>query len=191
MVSSTLCPAVHILGSQNVYGRAEGIANHYWPWSVFSSYKAVRQMKHCSTSENFLFLWAAAHRGLWPIPAVSEPLPPGSKPLLAGSKPLFVGSVPIPASSEVLSAGSEALPISFETLSPTGPLPNHYQTNIISPIMKLVRQLVTMQYFYDFGFICLPSNSKAASKVLPATSEALLSAPYSCSTASEALSTTF
>ena len=30
MVSSTLCPAVHILGSQNVYGRAEGIADHYW-----------------------------------------------------------------------------------------------------------------------------------------------------------------
>ena len=27
MVSSTLCPAVHILGSQNVYGRAEGIAD--------------------------------------------------------------------------------------------------------------------------------------------------------------------
>ena len=26
MVSSTLCPAVHILGSQNMYGRAEGIA---------------------------------------------------------------------------------------------------------------------------------------------------------------------
>ena len=25
MVSSTLCPAVHILGSQNVYNRAEGI----------------------------------------------------------------------------------------------------------------------------------------------------------------------
>ena len=35
MVSSTLCPAVHILGSQNVYGRAEGIADHYWPWAVF------------------------------------------------------------------------------------------------------------------------------------------------------------
>ena len=32
MVSSTLCPAVHILGSQNVYGRAEDIADHYWPW---------------------------------------------------------------------------------------------------------------------------------------------------------------
>ena len=30
MVSSTLCPAVHILGSQNVYSRAEGIADHYW-----------------------------------------------------------------------------------------------------------------------------------------------------------------
>ena len=38
MVSSTLCPAVHILGSQNVYGRAEGIADHYWPWAVFSFY---------------------------------------------------------------------------------------------------------------------------------------------------------
>ena len=24
-------PAVHIVGSQNVYGRAEGIADHYWP----------------------------------------------------------------------------------------------------------------------------------------------------------------
>ena len=35
MVSSTLCPAMHILGSQNVYGRAEGIADHYWPWAVF------------------------------------------------------------------------------------------------------------------------------------------------------------
>ena len=32
MVSSTLCPAVHILGSQNVYGRAKGFADHYWPW---------------------------------------------------------------------------------------------------------------------------------------------------------------
>ena len=37
MVSSTLCPAVHILGSQNVYGRAEGITDHYWPWAVFLS----------------------------------------------------------------------------------------------------------------------------------------------------------
>ena len=37
MVSITLCPAVHILGSQNVYSRAEGIADHYWPWvSVIS-----------------------------------------------------------------------------------------------------------------------------------------------------------
>ena len=35
MVINTLCPAVHILVSQNVYGRAEGIADHYWPWAVF------------------------------------------------------------------------------------------------------------------------------------------------------------
>ena len=41
MVSSTLCPAVHILGSQNVYGRAEGIADHYWPWAVFLSYETL------------------------------------------------------------------------------------------------------------------------------------------------------
>ena len=39
MVSSTLCPAVHILGSQNVYGRAEDIADHYWPWVVFFQLK--------------------------------------------------------------------------------------------------------------------------------------------------------
>ena len=35
MVSSTVCPAVHILGSQNVYSRAVGIADHYGPWVVF------------------------------------------------------------------------------------------------------------------------------------------------------------
>ena len=35
MVSSTLCPDVHIFGSQNVYSRAEAIADHYWPWAVF------------------------------------------------------------------------------------------------------------------------------------------------------------
>ena len=43
MVSSTLCPAVHILGSQNVYSRAEVIADNYWPWAVFfplSSYSS-------------------------------------------------------------------------------------------------------------------------------------------------------
>ena len=43
MVSSTLCPAVHILGSQNVYGRAEGIADHYWPWAVFFKILKFRQ----------------------------------------------------------------------------------------------------------------------------------------------------
>ena len=35
MVSDTLCPAVHILGTINVYNRAEGITDHYWPWAVF------------------------------------------------------------------------------------------------------------------------------------------------------------
>ena len=35
MVSTTLSPAVYILGPQNVYSRAEGIADHYWPWAVF------------------------------------------------------------------------------------------------------------------------------------------------------------
>ena len=37
MVSSSLCPAVHTLGSQNMYSRAEGNADHYWPWAVFES----------------------------------------------------------------------------------------------------------------------------------------------------------
>ena len=45
MVSSTLCPAVHILGSQNVYGRAEGIADHYWPCAVFYIIIFPRMMK--------------------------------------------------------------------------------------------------------------------------------------------------
>ena len=35
MVSSTLCPAVHILGSQNMYSRAEGIADRYLSWPIF------------------------------------------------------------------------------------------------------------------------------------------------------------
>ena len=44
MVSSTLCPAVHILGSQNVYSRAEGIADHYWPWTVFLVFHEVKDL---------------------------------------------------------------------------------------------------------------------------------------------------
>ena len=35
MVSSNLFPAMQILGSQNVYSRAEDIADHYWPWAIF------------------------------------------------------------------------------------------------------------------------------------------------------------
>ena len=41
MVISTLCPAVHILCSQNVYSRAEGIDDHYWPWTVFFSLSSL------------------------------------------------------------------------------------------------------------------------------------------------------
>ena len=37
MDSSTLFPAVLIFDSQNVYSRAEGIADHYWAWTVFLS----------------------------------------------------------------------------------------------------------------------------------------------------------
>ena len=47
MVSSTLCPAVHILGSQNVYGRAEGIADHYWPWAVFCIFTVLECSLNC------------------------------------------------------------------------------------------------------------------------------------------------
>ena len=48
MVSITLCPAVHILGSQNVYSRAEGIADHYWPRAIlFSSASHGRPPQAC------------------------------------------------------------------------------------------------------------------------------------------------
>ena len=50
MVSSTLCPTVHILSSQNVYGRAEGIADHYWPWAVFLLSKTARH-EYSTTSK--------------------------------------------------------------------------------------------------------------------------------------------
>ena len=41
MVSSSLCAAVYILNSQNVYSRAEGIADHYCPWAVFSTIRGM------------------------------------------------------------------------------------------------------------------------------------------------------
>ena len=48
MVSSTLCPAVHILGSQNVYGRAEGIAFFFLSVSVsFSFFVFVFPVIYC------------------------------------------------------------------------------------------------------------------------------------------------
>ena len=31
MVSDTLCPALHILGTKNVHSRANGTTDHYWP----------------------------------------------------------------------------------------------------------------------------------------------------------------
>ena len=71
MVSSTLCPAVHILGSQNVYGRAEGIADHYWPWAVFFAYISAPRMKF----KNRLGAPESIHmRGLVPK---NEPIRPG------------------------------------------------------------------------------------------------------------------
>ena len=44
MVSSTLFPAVHILGSQNVYSWAEGIADYHWPWAVFYFMRAPMKL---------------------------------------------------------------------------------------------------------------------------------------------------
>ena len=79
MVSSTLCPAVHILGSQNVYGRAEGIADHYWPWAVFFFFPLSVPLG-----------FPASSKGL-PVglPAGSEALPAGSEgPLSWLSGPL-------------------------------------------------------------------------------------------------------
>ena len=62
MVSSTLCLAVHTLGSQNVYGRAEGIADHYWPWAVVFLCLPI-----VSVSGHLIWLFLAPLRPLWPI----------------------------------------------------------------------------------------------------------------------------
>ena len=62
MVSSTLCLAVHTLGSQNVYGRAEGIADHYWPWAVVFLCSPI-----VSVSGHLIWLFLAPLRPLWPI----------------------------------------------------------------------------------------------------------------------------
>ena len=43
MVSNSLCPAVHILGTKNVHIRAKGTADHYWPWAVFFKILKFRQ----------------------------------------------------------------------------------------------------------------------------------------------------
>ena len=42
----------HILGFQNVYNRAEGIADCYWPWAVFFIY--------CLRNKNVLKLEAGS-----------------------------------------------------------------------------------------------------------------------------------
>ena len=50
MVSYTLFSAVHMSGSQNVFSRAEGIADHYWPldieieFSNFHNYQLFTQL---------------------------------------------------------------------------------------------------------------------------------------------------
>ena len=38
MVSDTLCAALHILRTWNVYSRAKGTTDHYWPRPVFFPY---------------------------------------------------------------------------------------------------------------------------------------------------------
>ena len=38
MVSDTLCPAVHILGTYNVHSRAKGTADHSLLWAIFFLY---------------------------------------------------------------------------------------------------------------------------------------------------------
>ena len=46
MVSRILYYAVVTLCSQNVYGRAECIDNHYWPWAVTSLTEIQVQRKY-------------------------------------------------------------------------------------------------------------------------------------------------
>ena len=75
MVSSTLCPAVHILGSQNVYSRTEGITGHYWPWAVFSFFFPF-------LFSNVFAMWAPGPPLWGPYLGASAPPPPkGPGPL--------------------------------------------------------------------------------------------------------------
>ena len=87
MVSSTLCPAVHILGSQIVYGRAEGIADHYWPWAVFFmilAYKPATTPKPLKPLSQWLV--RTPHDSLIALKPTTEPTP--LKPL----SELLIGS---------------------------------------------------------------------------------------------------
>ena len=83
MVSSALCPVVHISGSQNVYSRAKGIADHYWPWSIFFP-------------------------SVLPSPQV---FPAGSKSISDGSYALPAGFKALPEDFVTISVGSKVFPL--------------------------------------------------------------------------------
>ena len=38
IVSDTICPAMRIMRTRNIYSRAMGVADQYWPWAVFFPY---------------------------------------------------------------------------------------------------------------------------------------------------------
>ena len=79
MVSSTPCPAVHILGSQNVYGRAEGIADHYWPWAVFYLNILGFMAQGCFVA--FLGCFLGQQGGTWGFPSLVSLYPLTRLPL--------------------------------------------------------------------------------------------------------------
>ena len=135
MVSSTLCPAVHILGSQNVYGRAEGIAEHYWPWAVF-----LKILLAVYPKGMMLYRIGGEFPSVPPHPELQPPPPdpsppgpqapsPGPSPLTPGPSPLAPGpqpsapSLPLESPCAPLTDGNSPL-LFYRTLPPLGPLPS-------------------------------------------------------------------
>ena len=89
MVSSTLCPVVHILGSQNLYSREEGIADH----SVFYhlSHSRLPSSDHAGSSTSF-----PASAGSCVVLVLVRPRsPPGFELRLGNAAPQFSLSVAV------------------------------------------------------------------------------------------------
>ena len=80
MVIAMVIAMTMILGSQNVCSRAEGIADHYWPWAIF--FVPVR-LSPRSLPAGVLADSEALSGGFEALSGSSEALPTSSEPFPA------------------------------------------------------------------------------------------------------------